>query len=99
MEGLQKMSEKNQSGYSQDKMRRIAVGATIAGVLLVVFLIVILIIQFVQIGRRNRELDEYEALIEEYKSANEKDEKKLDDFLNGDALYLLALRRGFRSPE
>ena len=40
-------------GISEEKAKRIAVGATVAGVLLIIFLVIILIVQFVQIGVAN----------------------------------------------
>ena len=89
------MDENKQKGYSQEKMKRIAVGATAAGVLLIVFLLVVLIIQFVQIGVRNAELKSLEKRIAQYEDSIEKDEKILDDYLNGDALYYEALKRGW----
>lgn len=84
-------------GYTEGKMKRIAVGATVAGVLLVVFLIVVLVIQVVSYGVKNREIREYDRLIEEYKQSNAAGEKELDAYMNGDALYYLALKRGWVS--
>ena len=49
--------------------KRIAVGATVAGVLLVLFLIIVLVVQFVKIGVRNERLiQEGEMDLEFYKS-------------------------------
>ena len=68
------MQDKRQP-ISEEKAARIAVGATVAGVLLVLFLVVVLIIQFVQIGVHNRmeeELDEQIARYEQMISDGEK---------------------------
>lgn len=46
---------KNREPMSEEKAKRIAVGATVGGVLLLVFLLVVLIVQFVQIGVNNAE--------------------------------------------
>ena len=88
-------NEKQQKGYSQEKMKRIAVGATVAGVLLLVFLLIVLIVQFVQIGVRRAELKSLEKKIAQYEEWIEKDQKVLDDYLEGDALYYEALKRGW----
>ena len=67
------MQDKRQP-ISEEKAARIAVGATVAGVLLVLFLVVVLIIQFVQIGVHNRieeELDEQIARYEQMISDGE----------------------------
>lgn len=53
---------------SEEKARKIAVGATVAGVLLIFFLVVVMIIQFVQMGVRSSErakLEEAQTKLEE----------------------------------
>lgn len=91
------MSKDKERDYSQEKMRRIAVGATVAGVLLGVFLVIVLIIQFVQMGVNRRELKSLEKSIGEYKHTIEKNERVLDDYVKGDGLYYLALKQGWKS--
>lgn len=88
------MSQKE--NFSEEKKRRIAVGATVGGVLLIVFLLTILIIQFVQIGvgnarknRLDREIQEYERLIQE-------GEENLEWYKSGNGLYLTARKYGWR---
>ena len=89
---------KREEGVSAEKVRKIAVGATIAGVLLVVFLVVILIVQFVQLGvanARSRRLDEEIARYEELLQTGQED---LDFYESGLGLYYLALERGWQTP-
>ena len=81
----------------QDKMRRIAVGATVGGVLLIVFLVVVLIIQFVQMGVKSSEEAELRGNIEKYEQAIEADSKELDDYKYGSRAYYDALMRGWKS--
>lgn len=89
--------DENTQKNSQDKMKRIAVGMTVAGVLLIVFLVIVLITQFVQIAVRNRELKSLEKRIEQYEEWIENDQKILDDYLEGDALYFEAIKRGWHN--
>ena len=60
------MSGKRKTGITDEKMRKIAAGGTAAGVLLILFLVVILIVQFVQIGIVNKRKAEYDAEIARY---------------------------------
>lgn len=92
------MPENTKKAYSEEKMKRIAAGATVAGVLLGLFLIVILVIQFVQIGVRNAERARLNEGIGRYQEIIEHDKKILEDYLEGDALYYEALRQGWRTP-
>lgn len=90
--------EKGQEqAQAQDKIKRIAVAATAAGVLLFAFLFVVLIIQFAQMGVRNSEAKELEREIQTYRQSLEQDERVLDDYLNGEGLYYLALMQGWKT--
>ncbi len=80
---------------SEDKAKRIALGATVAGVLLIVFLIVILIIQFVQIGVRRSELAKLKEEIAQYEQMNELSRADLEWYRNGLGLYLTARKYGW----
>ncbi len=80
----------------QAKNRRIAVGATIGGVLVVVFLLIVLIIQFVQMGVLNGEIHDLNDSIETYHQTIENDEEILDEYLTGDALYWRAVMQGWK---
>lgn len=78
------------------KAKRIAIGATIAGVLLIVFLVVFLIIQFVQMGVKNAEKRRLQDTIEEYEKKSEKLEKDLDFFKTEDGLRNLAVMQNWK---
>ncbi len=80
----------------QAKYRRIAVGATVGGVLLILFLLVVLIVQFVQMGVLNSESREYDESIEAYHQKIENEEGILDEYLTGDALYWRAVMQGWK---
>ncbi len=80
----------------QAKNRRIAVGATVAGVLASVFLLVVLIIQFAQMGVLGSERKALDRSIEEYNQKIENQEGILDEYLTGDALYWRAVMQGWK---
>ena len=82
---------------SEAKARKLAVGATIAGVLLLLFLVIILVVQFVQIGVARAEESELEEQIHRYEELIERDTGDLDYFRTQEALYRLALARGWKS--
>lgn len=84
------------SSLSQEKKKRIAVGATVAAVLIILFLCVILIIQFIQIGvekERERRLIEQ---TEEYRQLIKEGENNLEWYKTGNGLYLAARKNGWR---
>ena len=90
------MSEEKKH-ISQEKARRIALGGTVAGVLLLIFLAVVLVIQFVQIGvrkHRDRQLAEMERILAKQ---NEDDMLQLEFFETESGKYYLALQAGYRS--
>ncbi len=89
------MSKKGE-GISEEKAKRIAVGATVAGVLLIIFLVVILIIQFVTIGVANSKKEQLNDLIDEYEQSIEQGERDLNWYKNGEGLYWYARRNGFK---
>ena len=80
----------------QEKATRIAVGATVGGVLLVLFLIVVLIIQFVQIGVQNRMEDELNEQISRYEQMIADGEDKITYYEEGNGLYYLARKHGWQ---
>ena len=91
------MLEEDEAIRSEEKAKRIAIAATVAGVLLSVFLVVILTIQFVQIGVRNsrlRELDRQKALYEQMIEENGAD---LEFYQTERGLYYLALQQRWTS--
>lgn len=81
---------------SPEKATRIAVGATVGGVLLVLFLIVVLIIQFVQIGVQKRMEEELNEQIAQYEQMIADGEDKLDYYEVGNGLYYLARKHGWQ---
>ncbi len=87
---------KNRVKISEDKARKIAVGATVGGVLLIIFLTVILIIQFVQIGVRNSQRAQLEEEISRYEDMIESDQTDLDYYRTQAGLHYLARKEGWR---
>lgn len=79
------------------RAKRIAVGATVAGVLLIIFLVVVLIIQFVQIGVRKKEARELNSQIENYERLINEAEKQLDFYQTEEGLRFLALQSHWNS--
>ncbi len=84
---------------SEEKQKRIVVAMTVAGVLLSVFLLVILIVQFVQIGVLNAQARKYEQQKAAYQKACQQYEKDLNYYQSQDGLYILALKNGWITPE
>ena len=79
-------------------MRKIAAGATAAGVLLILFLVVILIVQFVQIGIINKRKAEYDAAIEQYEELLKNGEVTLETLQAEETLRELAIQNGWTFP-
>ena len=91
------MSRKKE-GLTDEKMRKIAAGATVAGVLLVLFLAIILIIQFVQIGVSNSRSKQLDEAIARYEQMIAEGKEDIDFYENGLGLYYLALKQGWITP-
>ena len=87
--------EAKKQPISEEKATRIAVGATVGGVLLVLFLVVVLIIQFVQIGVQNRMEDELNEQISQLEQMISDGEKDLNYYEEEDGLYYLARKHGW----
>ena len=92
------MSEKRGARLTEEKVRKIVTGATVAGVLLIVFLVAILIVQFVQIGIVNQKRAEYDALIEQYNEMIESGENSLELLELEETLRSLAMENGWTAP-
>ena len=94
------MSRKNKSATSEEtvetRAKRIAISATVAGVLLIVFLVVVLAIQFAKIGVRNSEKSRLQYEVERYRLLNEETEKDLDFFKTQEGLRMLAVMNGYK---
>lgn len=87
--------EAKKQPISEEKATRIAVGATVGGVLLVLFLVVVLIIQFVQIGVQNRMEDELNEQISHLEQMISDGEKDLNYYEEENGLYYLARKHGW----
>lgn len=92
------MSQKNAQSANEEKLKRVAVGMTVAGVLLVLFLIIILIIQFVQIGVARAQTKEYQEELDYYKTESDKLEKNINYYESEEGLYWLAIHQGWVNP-
>ena len=86
------MARKN---ISEEKAKRIAVGATVGGVLLIVFLVIILVVQFVQIAVGNTKKANLDREIQQYEQMIEKGESDLNDYKTGMGLYYYARSLGW----
>lgn len=86
---------KNREPMSEEKAKRIAVGATVGGVLLLVFLLVVLIVQFVQIGVNNAEKARLDKQIAEYEALIESGNESLEYYQTERGLYYLARQQGW----
>lgn len=92
------MPKKRGARLTEEKVRKIVTGATVAGVLLIVFLVAILIVQFVQIGIVNQKRAEYNALIEQYNEMIESGENSLELLELEETLRSLAMENGWTAP-
>lgn len=82
----------------EEKAKRIAVGAIVAGVIVVVFLLAVIISQIVEIivarqeqARLGREIERYEQLIEE-------GNRDLEYFESELGMYHQAVEQGWKTP-
>lgn len=89
------MSKKGER-ISEEKAKRIAVGATVGGVLLIIFLIVILVVQFVQIGVANSKKAYLDEQIIEYEKLEQQAKNNLEYYKTGKGLYWYARQNGFK---
>ena len=90
------MSQKKEGGVPAEKVRKIAIATTVAGVLLIVFLLIVLIIQFVQLGVKNSEKRELDRLIEEQQKTLAGEEADLNNLENGFGMYWKALDYNYK---
>lgn len=87
--------EKQREPMSEEKARRIVVGATVGGVLLFVFLLLVLVVQFVQIGVRNAEKTRLDEKIAEYEQMIDSGNDSLEYYQTERGLYFLARQHGW----
>lgn len=81
---------------SEEKAKKIAVGATVAGVLLIFFLVVVMIIQFVQMGVKNSERKKINNAQTELEQMIESDQHDLDWYKTAEGYYYLARKAGWQ---
>ena len=83
----------------ETRAKRFAISATVAGVLLMVFLVIILVIQFAKIGVRNAERNRLQAEVERYERLNSETEKDLGFFKTQEGLRMLAVMNGYKDKK
>ena len=83
----------------EEKSKRIAVGVTVAGVLLLIFLVVIIVVQIVQIGVRRRTLNEIKRSEEELQQAIDDGEHDLEWYESWFGRYSAALKQDYHFPD
>ena len=81
---------------SEEKATKIAVGGTIGGVLLVIFLLIVLVVQFVQIGVKNAELEKLEEQKAYYEQLIKEGASNLEYYQTERGLYYLAREQGWK---
>lgn len=82
----------------KEKANRIAVGATVAGVLIIFVLLIMLIYQFVRIGYLSSEKKRLADEIEQTEQRIEDKESMLDVYSSKGYLEYLARTYGYRFP-
>lgn len=82
----------------EEKAKRLAIGAIVAGVLLVLFLVVVLIIQFVKMGYANAERARLDREIERYEQLIGQKERDLEYYESELGMYHQALEQGWKTP-
>ena len=82
----------------EEKAKRLAVGSIVAGVLVVLFLIVVMVIQFVQLGVAAAEQKRIEQEIEQYERLLEEGKKDLEYYESELGMYHQALQQGWKTP-
>ena len=92
------MSGKRGAGLTDEKMRKIASGATVAGVWLVLLLVFILIVQSVQIGVANRRRAELEAAIAQVEEDIRNGQSDLESMQAREELIKRAMELGWKLP-
>ncbi len=84
---------------SEEKFKKIVVGATVAGVLLALFLVVILVIQFVQMGTKAARLQWENEEKTRLETELKKHEGDLEYYSSYQGLLRLAYQYGYIFPD
>ena len=92
------MYETDHTSGGEEKLKRITVAMTVAGVLLILFLIVVMIITFVQMGVKNAELSRWEKEYQRYEELQENAQDKYEFYKTEQGLRYLAISQGWTNP-
>lgn len=84
---------------SEEKAKRIAIGATVAGVLVIVFLLIVMIYGFVRIGVLSSQKSRLTKEIEEQQKLVDTEERSYEYYSSGLYLEQLAREYGCKFPE
>ena len=94
-----KIRESEANETVETKAKKIAISATVAGVLLIVFLVIFLVIQFAQIGVKRAEQKRLQSEVGRYEQMNSETEKDLDFFQTEEGLRMLAVMNGYKDKK
>ncbi len=83
----------------QESRKRLTVALAAAGTMLLLFLVIILTIQFAKMGVANAERRRLDREIEEYNRILEEDKKNLDYYSSELGKYHLAIQQGWTSKK
>ncbi|MDE5897387.1 MAG: hypothetical protein K2H43_06210 [Clostridia bacterium] len=92
------MFERDHTDGGEEKLKRITVAMTVAGVLLTLFLIIVLVVSFVQMGVKNSELNRWEKEFKYYEQLQEEAGDKIKFYQTEQGLRYLALQQGWSNP-
>lgn len=81
----------------EEKAKRLATALIAAGVLVVLFLVAVIVVQFVRISEARKENERYERALEELQQQIEQDRRDLDFFESELGMYHQAVERGWKT--
>ncbi len=81
---------------NRDENTKKIIGATVAGVLLITFLLVVIIIQLVQMGVKKSEIERENAEIARLEEAIASEEIDLEYYRSSEYLEMQAWKKGYR---
>ena len=90
-----------QEQYEQhdEKKKRLVIAFTVAGTLVFLFLLGLLIVQFVKIGVGNAQRARYDEQNQEYERVISENEKDLHYYQTQEGLFHLALENGWKNND